>query len=110
MSQDDTTDDISSGGTTSIGSDIEKGKEEATQTINYMSCIRRGRPNITDLVTNGISWCPPHYKVGVGACGPKQILEGAREATSQKAFDKGPSITLHTEVICSAISFTCELF
>lgn len=98
MSQDDTTDDSSSGGTTPVDSDIEKGRKEATQSLECMSFVRRGRPNIADLVANGISWCPPHYQVGVGACGPMKILEGTREATSQKAFDNGPSITLHTEV------------
>lgn len=98
MSQDDTPDDSSSEGTTSVGSDIEKGKEETTRSLEYMSYVRRGRPNIADLVSNGISRCPPHYQVGVGACGPTKILEGTREATTQKAFDNGPSITLHTEV------------
>ncbi|KAJ5793171.1 uncharacterized protein N7503_009149 [Penicillium pulvis] len=97
VSQDDTADDSSSGETTPVGSDIEKGRNKTTQSSEYMSCIRRGRPNIADLVASGVSRCPPHYQVGVGACGPMKILEGTRKATSQRAFDHGPSITLHTE-------------
>ncbi|KAJ5916206.1 hypothetical protein N7504_000221 [Penicillium tannophilum] len=97
VSQDDTTDDNSSRGTTPVNSDIEKGRKEATHSLEYMSFVRRGRPNIADLVASGISRCPPHYQVGVGACGPTKILKGTREATAEKAFDNGPSITLHAE-------------
>jgi hypothetical protein len=104
VSQDDTTDDSSSGGTITVG-DIKNRKKETMGSFEYMSLIRRGRPNIADLVANRISRCPPQYQVRVGTCGPMKLLEETREASFQEVLDNGPSITLHTEVSFATVLF-----
>ncbi|KAJ5924415.1 hypothetical protein N7466_008602 [Penicillium verhagenii] len=96
ISQDDLTSHDSSRGTSPVGSDMEKGKD-AMRSLENPSCIRKGRPDISEFVASGIACCPLQYKVGIGACGPMKILEATRRAASQKVFDDGPSITLHIE-------------
>ena len=77
---------------------MEKGGEKLSAQESYTPFFYRGRPNISMLVTDCIAQCPLHSRVGVGACGPLKLIETTREATSQPAFDIGPSVSLHTEV------------
>ncbi|KAJ5167712.1 uncharacterized protein N7482_003306 [Penicillium canariense] len=78
-------------------SDVEKGREMADRT-SRCSPPSRGRPDVGNLIASCISHCDSEFRIGVGACGPSELIAAAREATSQSAYDNGPSITLHTEV------------
>lgn len=84
-------------GTPVVG-DIEKGKKEAIGQAVAVSGIRKGRPDIASLITGCLSQCSVDDRVGVGACGPINMIESTREVTCRNMFDNGPSITLHTEV------------
>ncbi|KAJ5267628.1 hypothetical protein N7478_010436 [Penicillium angulare] len=89
--------DTSSVESTAANSEMEGNKEKLATESRPLSPVRKGRPDVLRLVTDCISQCPPGGRVGVGACGPMKLLRATREATSQKAFDDGPSINLHTE-------------
>ncbi|KAJ5887577.1 hypothetical protein N7495_007618 [Penicillium taxi] len=80
----------------SIIQDFEKGSEKIDSSI-IVSGLRPGRPDIFSLVTQSISGCPLEARIGIGACGPIAMIKTTREAVTQKGFDDGPSITLHTE-------------
>lgn len=84
-------------GTPVVG-DIEKGKKEAIGQAVAVSGVRKGRPDIASLITDRLSQCSVDDRVGVGACGPINMIESTREVTCRSMFDSGPSITLHTEV------------
>lgn len=85
-------------GASSLFGDVEKGREEKTGISTPPSDLRKGRPDITHLVTDCVSRCSLEERIGVGACGPFNLIESTRAAVSQKDFDKGPSITFHSEV------------
>lgn len=78
--------------------DVEKGKEEKSGGAVSLSGLRKGRPDIAHLVTDCVSRCSLEDRIGVGACGPFNLIESTREAVSRKDYDKGPSITFHSEV------------
>lgn len=72
--------------------------DQAIQLAN----IQKGRPDVFNLVTSCISQCGSESRVGIGACGPTQMIQMTRNAVSQETYDAGPSITLHAEVsICA---------
>lgn len=79
--------------------DFEKTKEEVTgQTTVSISALRKGRPDIAVLMADCLSQCSEDEYVGIGACGPINIIESTREVACRSTFDNGPFITLHTEV------------
>lgn len=80
------------------GTEIEKGKEEKNGGAPHTFDLRKGRPDIADLVTDCLSRCSLEDRIGVGACGPFHLSESAREAVCRKDYDDGPSITFHCEV------------
>lgn len=83
-----------------VMADVEKGKEEVTgQATVSVSAIRKGRPDIAVLIADCLSQCVVRERVGVGACGPVNIIESTREVTCRSIFDSGPFITFHSEVI-----------
>ncbi|KAJ5093121.1 hypothetical protein N7456_008982, partial [Penicillium angulare] len=92
--------DTSSVESTTANNEMNGNKEKFATQSRPLSPVRKGRPDMLRLVTDCISQCPQGGRVGVGACGPMKLLQATREAASQKAFDEGPSIDLHTEV-CS---------
>ncbi|KAL4807548.1 ferric reductase like transmembrane component-domain-containing protein [Aspergillus unguis] len=58
--------------------------------------IKRRRPDIAALVKETISDCSPEDKVGLGGCGPVEMIAGLRKGVREAKVD-GPSVTLHTE-------------
>ncbi|CAG7972845.1 unnamed protein product [Penicillium salamii] len=58
---------------------------------------RKGRPDIEAHLASFIDACAPESRVGVGACGPANMLGITRKALSHSNYDNGPSITFHTE-------------
>lgn len=90
--------DYSSLDSAPVTADIEKGKEETGGQAIPLSARRKGRPDIVNLLANSISQCSLESRIGVGACGPIQMIETTRDAIYQSKHDNGPSITLHTEV------------
>jgi hypothetical protein len=83
---------------TPVVGDIEKGKKEAIGQAVAVSGVRKVRPDIASLITDCLSQCSVDDRVGVGACGPFNMIESTREVACRSMFDNGPSITLHTEV------------
>lgn len=90
--------DSSSLASTGAIDDAEKGREGVTDQAIGLPSIRYGRPDVFNLVTYFISQCGSESRVGVGACGPTQMIRMTQNAVSQEANDIGPSITFHTEV------------
>ena len=68
--------------------------------------MKKGRPNIKHLISDAISDCSSEEQVGIGGCGPIEMIERLREAVRGKRIS-GPSITLHTEV-CLPYYFSCR--
>lgn len=83
---------------TPVTEDVEKGKEETGGQAIPIFAQQKGRPDIANLLASCFSQCSLESKIGVGACGPIQMIEAARDAIYQSTYDNGPSITLHTEV------------
>lgn len=77
---------------------MEKGKEGTTGKTIQLPDVNKGRPDVLKLVAGCISQCSLESRIGVGACGPTQMIKMTRKAVSQETYDTGPSITLHTEV------------
>lgn len=96
----------------SVVGDVEKGKDEKTGEAGPISGLRKGRPDIAHLVTDCVSGASLEDRIGVGACGPFNLIQATRDAVSQKAYDKGPSITFHSEVSgsfgTSSITSRCD--
>jgi hypothetical protein len=90
--------DCSSLDSAPVTADVEKGKEETGGQAIPLSARRKGRPDIANLLASCISQCSLESRIGVGACGPIQMIETTRDAISQSMYDNGPSITFHTEV------------
>jgi hypothetical protein len=78
--------------------DIEKGQKENDKEAISAPEFQKGRPDISYLLTECLSRCSIEDRVGVGACGPSDLLDYAREAVSRREYDHGPSITFHSEV------------
>lgn len=85
-------------GASSVFGDVEKGKGDNSQVPCPASNIRKGRPDIAHLVTDCLSHCSTEDRIGVGACGPSDLITTVRKTVSQKEYDRGPSITFHSEV------------
>jgi hypothetical protein len=81
-----------------VAGDVEKGKDETDGRAIPLSARRKGRPNIATLLDSCISQCSLDSKIGIGACGPSQMMETTRNAIYQSTYDNGPSITLYNEV------------
>lgn len=64
----------------------------------FANSIRSGRPSIENHVITCVESCKPTDRIGVGACGPVELVASTRKAVAQKIYDNGPSITLYTEV------------
>lgn len=79
-------------------SSVEQGKNEHNTAKLRFPGLRKGRPNVTQLVVESMSQCSLEDRIGVAACGPFNLLEATREAVSRKDYDNGPSITFHSEV------------
>ena len=90
--------DCSSLDSTPVTEDVEKGKEETGGQAIPIFAQQKGRPDIANLLASCFSQCSLDSKIGVGVCGPIQMIEAARDAIYQRTYDNGPSITLHTEV------------
>lgn len=60
--------------------------------------VKKGRPDIARHMADCFSQCRPEDRVGIGACGPSDMLEATRNILAKGIYDGGPSITLHTEV------------
>ncbi|KAJ5103864.1 hypothetical protein N7532_004393 [Penicillium argentinense] len=100
VSRDDPGSDSSSLDSTGLIGDLEKSKEGITGQTIHLVGVRKGRPDIPNLVAYCISQCGIESRIGVGACGPAQMIKAIRETVSKETYDKGPSTTLHTEVSC----------
>lgn len=85
-------------GLSSVSGDVEKGHDEDSKDACHIPDFRKGRPDIEQLVTDCLSRCSVEDRVGVGACGPSDLLESTRKAVSRKEYDNGPSIIFHSEV------------
>ncbi|OKP09877.1 hypothetical protein PENSUB_4801 [Penicillium subrubescens] len=88
----------------SVIGDIEKGQKENDKEAFPAPEFRKGRPDIPYLLTECLSRCSIEDRVGVGACGPSDLLDYVREGVSRKAYDHGPSIAFHYEVNPSSSS------
>lgn len=78
--------------------DVEKGNEKTgCQTVS-VAARHKGRPDIGNLLASCVAQCSPEARIGVAACGPSQMVSATRAAVYKRAYDVGPSITLHTEV------------
>lgn len=66
--------------------------------IESVNAIRTGRPSIENHVMTCVGSCKPTDRIGVGACGPVELVASTRKALAQKTYDNGPSMTLYTEV------------
>lgn len=64
----------------------------------FANSILTGRPSIEDHVTTCVESCKPTDRIGVGACGPVELVASTRKAVAQRIYDNGPSMTLYTEV------------
>ncbi|GIJ92140.1 hypothetical protein Asppvi_011116 [Aspergillus pseudoviridinutans] len=99
VSRDDvTSEDCSRLNSALVAGDVEKGKEEANGRSIPLSDRRKGRPDTANLLAGCISQCSLESRIGVGACGPIQMIEAIRDAIYQSTYDNGPSIALYTEV------------
>jgi hypothetical protein len=82
--------------------DAEKGvmtRETTASSISqFSSYITKGRPDISSHLASCVESLQPTNSVGIGACGPLDLIELTRKAVSQDVYDSGPSITLHAEV------------
>ncbi|KAI2786945.1 hypothetical protein POX_g09342 [Penicillium oxalicum] len=77
--------------------DVEKGNEKTgCQTVS-VAARHKGRPDIGNLLASCVAQCSPEARIGVAACGPSQMVSATRAAVYKRAYDVGPSITLHTE-------------
>lgn len=95
----DTGKDISSVSSNSDPVDVEKGPLNSAMTPTLPATkIRKGRPDILSLVPSCIANCSVGDRVGIGACGPAEMLDATRKAVARGMHGDGPSITLHTEV------------
>lgn len=83
---------------TPVTEDVEKGKEEIGAQAIPVFAQQKGRLNVANRLAGCFSQCNSESKIGVGACGPIQMIEDVRNAIYQSTYDNGPSITLHTEV------------
>lgn len=90
--------DCSSLDSAPITADVEKGKDQTGGQAIPLSIQLKGRPDIANLLASCISQCSLESRIGVGACGPVQMIQATRDAIYQSTYDNGPSITLHTEV------------
>lgn len=97
VSRDDAAVDLLSQTDTTAVGDLEKGHEGRRLGVPVAN-LRKGRPDIAALITDSLSVCATTDQVGVGACGPVEILDTTRHTLFHRTFDEGPFITLHTEV------------
>ncbi|KAF4174578.1 hypothetical protein CNMCM8060_008473 [Aspergillus lentulus] len=98
VSRDVTSEHCSSLDLALVAGDVEKGNEEANGRPIPISDRRKGRPDTANLLASCISQCSLESRIGVGVCGPIQMIETTRAAIYQCTYDNGPSITLHAEV------------
>lgn len=90
--------DCSSLDSAPITTDVEKGKDETGGQAIPLSVQLKGRPDIANMLASCISQCSLESRIGVGACGPVQMIKTTRDAIYQSTYDNGPPIALHTEV------------
>ncbi|KAL4780301.1 ferric reductase like transmembrane component-domain-containing protein [Aspergillus varians] len=77
--------------------DIEMGLlKEMMPKATDDSIHKKGRPDIKLLISDCIVGCSSEEKVGIGGCGPTEMIEGLRRAVRERDIS-GPSVTLHTE-------------
>ncbi|KAF4182982.1 hypothetical protein CNMCM7927_009359 [Aspergillus lentulus] len=98
VSRDVTSEHCSSLDLALVAGDVEKGNEEANGRPIPICDRRKGRPDTANLLASCISQCSLESRIGVGVCGPIQMIETTRAAIYQCTYDNGPSITLHAEV------------
>ncbi|GAD92840.1 hypothetical protein PVAR5_1436 [Paecilomyces variotii No. 5] len=79
--------------------DVEKGGAPGTTSEKLPSPIslHQGRPQISDLITDIVSNTGSNDCIAIGACGPSNLVDRAREAIRKHGYDNGPSITLYSE-------------
>ncbi|CAG7920457.1 unnamed protein product [Penicillium olsonii] len=79
--------------------DPEKGFSiNEASTKDGLQGIRKGRPDLDAHIASLIEPCAAESHIGVGACGPANMLNITRKALSRSIYDSGPSISFHTEV------------
>ncbi|CAG8151932.1 unnamed protein product [Penicillium olsonii] len=79
--------------------DPEKGFSiNEASTKDDLQGIRKGRPDLEAHIASLIEPCAAESHIGVGACGPANMLNITRKALSRSIYDSGPSISFHTEV------------
>ena len=61
------------------------------------SAIVLRRPDIRLLISDYISSCSSDERVGIGGCGPIEMIDALRQVVLEREIS-GPSVTLHTEV------------
>jgi hypothetical protein len=92
--------DVSSNNTTPI--DIEKSPTGIeSNVINpqlLLGNTHKGRPDISTYISMFVDCCSPSDRVGIGACGPVDMVDSVTRAVSRGVYDDGPSITVYTEV------------
>lgn len=85
-------------GASSAFGDIEKRNENMGREGVFASDVWQGRPDIAYLISDYLSRCSLEDRVGVGACGPSDLVASIREAVSRKDYDNGSSIIFNSEV------------
>ncbi|QKX56546.1 uncharacterized protein TRUGW13939_03651 [Talaromyces rugulosus] len=78
--------------------DIEKSSIGIDSNALSFTNVQRGRPDISKYVSGFIDSCSPEDRVGIGACGPVDMVDSVQKSHySRGAYDDGLSITVYTE-------------
>ncbi|KAB8209718.1 ferric reductase like transmembrane component-domain-containing protein [Aspergillus parasiticus] len=86
----------------SVG-DIEMGLSKTTApeaTPGDTVYMKKGRPDIRLLISDCISGCGSEERVGIGGCGPIEMIDTLRQVVREGQIS-GPSVTLHTEFVAN---------